>query len=142
MEQLSKEFKPEDFSPILLGRVGDYRRDQGDREGARTLYEKLKEDFRKSEYLDYAYTGLGDLAFAEKQYDKALDDLGKAIAQKPTIERYFARAGVYEAKGDVDKATGDYRSATQMAPANAGRADLSERSELLAPEPRAVRRNA
>jgi Tfp pilus assembly protein PilF len=53
-----------------------------------------------------------------KQYDRALDDLGKAIAQKPTIERYFARAGVYEAKGDPDKAMGDYRSATQMTPAN------------------------
>ena len=53
-----------------------------------------------------------------KQYDKALDDLGNAIAQKPTIERYFARAGVYEAKGDVDKAASDYRSAIQMNPAN------------------------
>jgi tetratricopeptide (TPR) repeat protein len=63
--------------------------------------------------------GLRGIAFTSmKQYDKALDDLGKAIAQKPTIERYFARATAYEAKGDLDKATGDYRSATQMAPAN------------------------
>ena len=62
---------------------------------------------------------LRGIAFSiQRQYDKALDDLGKAIAQNPTIERYFARAGVYEAKGDLDKATGDYRSATQMNPAN------------------------
>jgi tetratricopeptide (TPR) repeat protein len=62
---------------------------------------------------------LRGIAFTSlKQYDKALDDLGKAIEQKPTIERYFARATAYEAKGDPDKATGDYRSATQMTPAN------------------------
>jgi TolA-binding protein len=45
LAQISKEFKPEDFSPILLGRVGDYRKDQGNIDGARALYEKLKEDF-------------------------------------------------------------------------------------------------
>ena len=62
---------------------------------------------------------LRGIAFTSlKQYDKALDDLGKAIAQKPTIERYVARASVYEAKGNLDEATSDYRSATQMAPAN------------------------
>jgi tetratricopeptide (TPR) repeat protein len=77
--QISKEYKPEDFSPILLGRVGDYRRDQGDLDGARILYEKLKEDFLKSEYLDYAYTGLGDIAFAEKKYDKALENYDTAL---------------------------------------------------------------
>jgi tetratricopeptide (TPR) repeat protein len=79
LAQISKEFKPEDFSPILLGRVGDYRKDQGNIDGARALYEKLKEDFRKSEYLDYAYTGLGDIAFAEKQYEKAMENYDTAL---------------------------------------------------------------
>src|SRR5690606_36471976 len=41
MAQLAKDFQPEDFSPILLGRVGDYRKEHGDAEGARVLYEKL-----------------------------------------------------------------------------------------------------
>lgn len=65
-----------------------------------------------------------------KQYDKALDDLGNAIAQKPTIERYVARAGAYKAKGDLDKATGDYRSATQMNPANVFDAAAQAQSKL------------
>ena len=51
-----------------------------------------------------------------RQYDKALDDLGKAIALKPTVERYVARAAAFEAKGNVDKATSDYRSATELTP--------------------------
>jgi tetratricopeptide (TPR) repeat protein len=35
--------------------------------------------FRKSEYLDYAYTGLGDIAFAEKQYEKAMENYDTAL---------------------------------------------------------------
>jgi tetratricopeptide (TPR) repeat protein len=79
LDQLASEFKVDDFSPILLGRVGDHLREKGDAARARELYEKLKEDFRKSEYLDYAYTGLGDIAYSEKQYDKALELYDTAI---------------------------------------------------------------
>ena len=77
--QLAKEFQAEDFSPILLGRVGDYLREQGGLDGARALYEKLKEDFRRSEYLDFAYTGLGDIELAGKRYDKALEYYDTAL---------------------------------------------------------------
>lgn len=71
--RLANEFKLEDLSPALLGRVGDYVLAQGDRAKAGTYYSRLKEDFLKSEYLDFAYTGLGDIAYQEKQYDKALE---------------------------------------------------------------------
>lgn len=53
-----------------------------------------------------------------RQYDDALADLDKAVKQRPTVERYVVRAGVYEAKGDVEKATTDYRNAVQMSPAS------------------------
>jgi tetratricopeptide (TPR) repeat protein len=49
--------------------------------------------------------------------DKALDDLNKAIAQRETVGNYFARAKIYEAQNDFDKATEDYRRSTQLAPA-------------------------
>ncbi len=49
------------------------------------------------------------------EYDRALDDLSKALAQRETVELYFARATIYEAQNKIDRATGDYRSATQLA---------------------------
>jgi tetratricopeptide (TPR) repeat protein len=50
------------------------------------------------------------------EYDKALDDLTRAIAQRETVEGYFSRAKVYEAQNKFDKATDDFRRATQLAP--------------------------
>src|SRR5262249_61934058 len=61
--------------------------------------------------------GLRGLAYAgTRDYDKALDDLSKAIEQRETVERYFARATIYEKQGKIDKATGDYKRATELPP--------------------------
>jgi tetratricopeptide (TPR) repeat protein len=63
--------------------------------------------------------GLRGIVYSQMhEYDKALDDLSKAIAQHETVERYFARAAIYEAQNKIDKATGDYKSATQLAPSS------------------------
>jgi tetratricopeptide (TPR) repeat protein len=61
--------------------------------------------------------GLRGIVYSQlHEYDKALDDLSKAITQRETVERYFARATVYEAQNKIDKATSDYKRATQLAP--------------------------
>jgi len=61
--------------------------------------------------------GLRGLAYmVTRQYDKALDDLSRAIAQQQTVERYFERAAIYEAQNKIDKATNDYKSATELQP--------------------------
>jgi tetratricopeptide (TPR) repeat protein len=73
LNRLAAEFKPEDLSPVLLGRVGDHVLAGGDAVKASAYYSRLKEDFLRSEYLDFAYTGLGDIAYREKQYEKALE---------------------------------------------------------------------
>jgi Tfp pilus assembly protein PilF len=48
------------------------------------------------------------------QYDKALDDLSGTIAQRETVESYFLRAKIYEEQSQFDKATNDFRRATQL----------------------------
>jgi len=61
--------------------------------------------------------GLRGIVYSQMHdYDKALDDLSKALAQRETVELYFARATIYEAQNKIDKATSDYKSATQLAP--------------------------
>jgi tetratricopeptide (TPR) repeat protein len=55
---------------------------------------------------------------AMRDYNKALDDLDRAIAQRETVESYFARAKAYEALNNPAKAADDFRRATQLAPAS------------------------
>jgi len=52
-----------------------------------------------------------------RDYDKAREDLDRAISQKETVESYFARAKVYEAQNNPKKATDDFRRATELKPA-------------------------
>ena len=61
---------------------------------------------------------LRGIAWSEmREYDKAREDLDRAISQKETVESYFARARVYEAQNNPKKATDDFRRATELKPA-------------------------
>jgi tetratricopeptide (TPR) repeat protein len=51
------------------------------------------------------------------EYDKARDDLDRAISLRETVEGYFARAKIYEAQNNPKKATDDFRRATELKPA-------------------------
>ena len=57
------------------------------------------------------------LAFsAQRDYPKALEDLNQAIEKQETVEDYAARAAVFEAQNQFDKAATDLRRATQLVP--------------------------
>ncbi|MGZ5001808.1 MAG: tetratricopeptide repeat protein, partial [Chthoniobacterales bacterium] len=64
--------KPEDLSPVLLGRCGDYLLGKGKLDDARKFYERLMEEFPKSENIDFAYNGLGEIALQKSDLPKAL----------------------------------------------------------------------
>jgi len=55
---------------------------------------------------------------SKHDYAKALDDLSGAIAQRESVEGYFARAKTYEAQNNSTKAAQDYRRATELKPAS------------------------
>lgn len=71
--KIAGQFKPEELSPVLLAIIGDHLLAKGERDRAGKLYEHLRDDFPKSDYLDYAYVGLGELALSGKDYPKALE---------------------------------------------------------------------
>lgn len=71
--EIADRFKPGDLSPLLLAQVGDYLLSKGDRDHAAAYYTELKDYFPKSSYADYAYVGLGEIAFEKKDYKTALD---------------------------------------------------------------------
>jgi tetratricopeptide (TPR) repeat protein len=77
--QIARDFQPADLSPVLLGKIGDYLFEHGEIERATVMYDRLRTDFLRSEYLDYAYTGLGQIALRAKEYDKALEHFTTAL---------------------------------------------------------------
>jgi TolA-binding protein len=66
------EFKPDELSPLLLGRAGDYLAGHGKTEQAAVFYQHLMDEFPKSENLDFAYNGLGEIAFQKNDLNNAL----------------------------------------------------------------------
>jgi TolA-binding protein len=70
--RIASDFKPEDLSPILLGRAGDYLLGKQKPDEAARFYQRLLDDFPKSENLDFAYNGLGEVAFRKKDWNRAL----------------------------------------------------------------------
>src|SRR5205814_7216996 len=52
--RIASDFKPEDLSPSLLGRAGDYLLGKGQLDNAAKFYQRLTDEFPKSENLDFA----------------------------------------------------------------------------------------
>jgi TolA-binding protein len=77
--EIAERFKPDDLSPVLLAVIGDFLFANDEPDRAAVLYTRLKEDFPRSDYLDFAYVGLGEIAFAKKEYPKALDLFTEAL---------------------------------------------------------------
>ena len=75
---IAKDFKPEDLSPILLGQVGDCLVQTGQPDQAAPFYNQLMDEYDQSPVIDYAYNGLAQIAFDQKDYKKA--------------DRYFSKA--------------------------------------------------
>jgi TolA-binding protein len=66
------EFKPDELSPLLLGRAGDYLLSKGKPAQATAFYQHLLDEFPKSDYVDFAYNGLGEMAFQKNDWANAL----------------------------------------------------------------------
>ena len=63
-----------------------------------------------------ALTGRGLAWLKKRDYDRALDDLNRAIDTAANIASYSARASVYEAEGKGDLALADLRKAAELKP--------------------------
>ena len=79
-----------------------------------------------------ALTLRGSAWTALREYPKALRDLGEAIDKQETIENHLARAKVYEAQNDIQRASADFRRATELPPKNVfeGLAQTSAKQKL------------
>ncbi len=106
--EIASQLKPEDLSPLLLGEVGDYLLSQGKFDQATGFYQHLMDDFAKSPMVDYAYRGLGEIAYQKKDFLKALhffDDGTEKIAATTKLKDItLGRAKTLLALGKLDEA--------------------------------------
>jgi len=106
--QIASDFKPEDLSPLLLGAAGDYLLSKGKFDPAATFYQRLMDEFPKSQMVDFAYHGLGEIAYQKKDYPKALryftDGSEKIAAAQELKDITVGRAKTLLALGKLDEA--------------------------------------
>ena len=105
---IASQFKPEDLSPLLLGRVGDYLLNKGKFDQAAGFYQRLLDDYPKSGMIDFAYNGMGEIAYQKKDYPKALryfsDGTEKIAAAQKLKEISLGHAKTLFALGKLDEA--------------------------------------
>ncbi len=103
MEKLATEFKTDDFSPRLLAVIGEYfvKRDLEERASAN--FNRLIQFFPQSPYLDWAYTGLGQMAYQSKDYEAALKNFTKATEEFPGAKYGEAQIGLARVHFETEK---------------------------------------
>ena len=85
--EIAKNFKPEELSPLLLGKAGDYLLAQHRPDQAATFYERLRDEFPKSESVDFAYNGLGQIALEKNDLERALKFFSDGTDRIAAVER-------------------------------------------------------
>ena len=108
LREMADRFKPEDLSPPLLALIGDFLLEHGEPDRAAKLYNLMRENYPKSDHLDVAYVGLGEIAFAKKDYEKALklftDALDTVTASMKMKEATIGKAKTLMELGKLDDA--------------------------------------
>ncbi len=103
MEKLASEFKPDDYSPRLLAVVGDYFVKRGAEERASACFNRLIQFFPQSPFMDWALVGLGQMAYASKDYEGAQKRFTQAVEEYPGAKYGEAQIGLARVLFDTDK---------------------------------------
>ena len=103
MEQLVTEFKTDDYSPRLLAIVGEYFVKRGAEERASACFNRLIQFFPQSPYMDWALVGLGQMAYAAKDYETALKRFTQAMDEYPGAKYGEAQIGKARVLFDTNK---------------------------------------
>ena len=106
--RIAQEFKPDDLSPMLLGRAGDYLLSKQKPDQAATFYQRLMDEYPKSDYVDFAYNGLGEIAYQKHDLPKALrhftDGTDKIAASQKLKDITVGKAKTLFALDKLDEA--------------------------------------
>jgi len=77
--KIAANYKAEELNPTILAMVGDSLLSKGDHKKAADYFGYILEHSRSSEYADYGFAGLAEIAFSDKKYADALSLCNEAI---------------------------------------------------------------
>ena len=77
--KIAANYKAEELNPTILAMVGDSLLAKGDQKKAADYFGYILEHSRSSEYADYGFAGLAEIAFDNKKYAEALSLCNEAI---------------------------------------------------------------
>ena len=77
--KIAANYKAEELNPTILGLVGDSLLAKGDHKKSTEYFAYILEHSRSSEYADYGFAGLAEIAYANKKYADALSLCNEAI---------------------------------------------------------------
>jgi TolA-binding protein len=113
MQQLTTEYKPEDYSAALLAVVGDHLYKAGEKEKAAQSFNRLLQFYPQSAFVDWGAVGLGQMALEDKDFETALAKFTIATDEFPGAKYGEALLGksraLVELKrfGDAEKDPGN-----------------------------------
>jgi tetratricopeptide (TPR) repeat protein len=77
--KIAANYKAEELNPTILAMVGDSLLSKGDQKKAADFFGYILEHSRSTEYADYGFAGLAEIAFTNKKYADALSLCNEAI---------------------------------------------------------------
>lgn len=88
LKGIAQNTKPADLSPQLLYVVGELMRKENDLDKAEGFFARLQDRYRESMYADAGPVGLGQIALARKQPEKALKIFTEALERNPGMSMF------------------------------------------------------
>jgi TolA-binding protein len=108
IREIADGFRPEDLSPMLLAVVGDFLLERKEEDRAAAYFRALKNTYPECDMVDYAYNGLGEIAYRKGEYEEALalftDAIEKVGAAAKIKEVTVGRGKSLLALGRLDEA--------------------------------------
>ncbi|MCX6867146.1 MAG: tetratricopeptide repeat protein [Verrucomicrobia bacterium] len=123
---------PKGLSPALLATSGDILLKNGDLEGAEAMYMRLADRYKDSMFSDAGPVGLGFVALARKDPEKALKIFDDAMDNNPGISRFKeCTLGKLQALVEVEKYEAAEKLAEQIVSDKTFRGESAGKAYLL-----------
>lgn len=89
LQNIATTYKPDELSPTILGRVGEFLDNKGESDKAEPFYRYLMDNYRSSSYADYGFTGVGNIYLKQNNYRKAYEVFNDAIENQVAYMKEF-----------------------------------------------------